>query len=665
MRIGNSFIVAVIIMICLTAGISSLTLAEGYDITYADPEDDIVLLDDDGNSVSAPGHENIDILEVSSSEQILGFTIVLKMMVKGIILDQENITYGFNILDGDSVFYIIVYTNGVCSGYGFENSDIDVLPASGSGTETLEIDLPASNVEEIQNFDIVGWTAEEVYDDEDSSNIFQDVIPDDAGFFMGDISREAKPLIITDPKQGSTLSRTYTIKGITNNESISSVEVQLDSNDWSYANSIDDWQRWYLQLDTTAVGDGIHTITARAFNGTDYYYDTISVIVDQGNAVSPRTLESLSLSVGDEFVYSISDVNISEVPFLGDISMGNTFTVKGTEELEVDDQRYEVFVIDITGEVEGDITNILNDYSIESKRWQRKSDLAEVKNELEVSGSASMFGFSISFYTFTETSFDPPYDRLEFPISIGEKWISTTTSTTHYVTDIKAPFIDDIYEDNTSTSNILAHHEALHVENITVPAGTFETFVLWSLSQSTAGSSDGESTGYEWGDYTLEYYSPELGYPIKIEQYNSNRELILSMELESYRHRTDLDNQDISLPSGFQLPIWILYIIILAILAILISIIAVKRYREKAYIKQYMKGLESEGKSQSESEIQSPNQASTIKEAPSEPSKETEEEASTQSITCPKCNNVFKVQKIKGWAMAVNCPYCGTRGRIV
>ncbi len=665
MRRGNSLKVCAVILICLISGISTMTLAQSYDITYIDPEGDIVLMVDDGSFVPAPGHQNIDILEISSSQQILGLPIVLKMMVKGTILDQENITYGFNILDEDSLFYFIIYTNGICSGYGFENSDADVLLASGSGTDTLEIDLPASNVEEIQNFDIVGWTAEEVNIDEESSNIFQDVVPDDADFFSGLFPIEAKPLIITDPKHGSTLSGTYTIKGITNNESISSVEVQLDSEDWNYATSIDDWQRWDFQLDTTAMGEGIHTITARAFNGTDYYYDSINIIVDQSNAVSPPILESLSLSVGDEFVYSTSDLNISEVPFLGDISMGNTFTVTGTEDLEVDGQTLEVFVIDITGEVEGGITNILNDYSIESKRWQRQSDLAEVKNEAEVSGSVSIFGYSISLYTFTETSFDPPYDRLEFPISIGEKWLSTTTSTTHFITDIKVPFTDDIHEDNTSTSNILAHYEALHVENITVPAGTFETFVLWSLSQSTTDSGDGQSTGYEWGDYTLEYYSPELGFPIKIEQYNSNRELVLSMELESYRHRTDLDDQDISLPSGYQLPIWILYIIILAMLIVLISILVVKRYREKAFIKQYLKGLETEDKSQTESKVVSPSQASTMEEAPSGSTKETEEEASTQSITCPKCKNVFKVQKVKGWAVTVNCPYCGTRGRIV
>jgi hypothetical protein len=376
-------------------------------------------------------------------------------------------------------------------------------------------------------------------------------------------------------------------------------------------------------------------------------------------------LTELPLSVGDEFVYLMSDLNISEVPFLGDLSMGNTFTVTGTDELFQNGQSHEVFVIDITGEVEGDITNVLNTYDISSTRWLRKSDFAEVKNEAEISGSGSLFGLSFSMYFFTETTFDPPLDRFDFPITVGEKWVSASDTSTYFIQDISVPIVDDIYEENTTTSAVISFYEALHVEDVTVPAGTFETFVIWSLSGVSNGSDIDEATGYEWGDYTLEYYSSDLGFPVKIEYYNSNREMQWSLELQSYRKRTDIGGQDVNPQGGFQLPIWILYIFILVIILIIISILVVRRHREKAFIKDYLKGIETDGGGQTETPViaQEPPPAPVV--APIESKANSQEQFEMQDISCPKCNTVFKVRRIKGWAMTVYCPYCGTRGKII
>ena len=125
-------------------------LAEGFDLSYDDPEGDV---EDIEGTTSQTGYEHIDILEISSSENILGTQLILEMTVKGEITDSDFITYSFLLFDGETMVYMVSYTNGVASGMHSGDENPQILQSSGSGTSTLEVRVQKSDLGDISDFD--------------------------------------------------------------------------------------------------------------------------------------------------------------------------------------------------------------------------------------------------------------------------------------------------------------------------------------------------------------------------------------------------------------------------------------------------------------------------------------------------------------------------------
>jgi hypothetical protein len=93
---------------------------------------------------------------------------------------------------------------------------------------------------------------------------------------------------ITDPADSEWVKGTVSIAGISRGP-VTSVEVKIDGGSWEVASGTIDWSYMW---DTQLVSDGTHTISARAFNGTDYSdVDSITLHVD-------NTKPSTTLSVG-------------------------------------------------------------------------------------------------------------------------------------------------------------------------------------------------------------------------------------------------------------------------------------------------------------------------------------------------------------------------------
>ncbi|UCE73915.1 MAG: hypothetical protein JSV56_12985, partial [Methanomassiliicoccales archaeon] len=610
----------------------------GYDITYEDAQGDVT--DSDGGQVQ--GYQYIDILGISSSESILGTQLLLDMTVVGVITNSDDIIYSFSIFDGGELAYYITYNNGICTGVNMDDGSTDVLQAQGTGTNTLEVRVKTSDLGDIILFDINGMTLD--YNETDEL-YFLDSVPDTGlgPFFYNDLmGYKEMPLSIVEPKHGATVSETKTILGRTRGDyEMSFVELQFDSKSeegWILTSTNDNWGNWSYEWDTTSLTDGKHTLNTRAFNGSEYFYDSITIYVDQKNALFPRTMGMPKIYVGDTFRYSF-DVQIQGAS-LGIESSGTmSLQVIAINEIEVEGSTYEVFVIEVEGTQITETMGYSSSAIQKGTQWIRTSDFAGVKSQMSTTTTITKDDdVSITYYN-TTTIYYPPFENYDFPVNIGEKWSKSCT--------IKM-FIDSGSETWNETHEISSDFEALHVENVTVSAGTFETYVLWSKDILSP------STGIEC---TLDYFSPKLGFPVKTEYYGPNREITYEIELESYIKKEEEQDGDSQGPFGGDVPIYFLLIAIVIVVLLVLAVMAIKRRKKAAAGDLY-------------SDDSDENQRPRVRPLSSDTSQLRHDdqrqyppevmETHFDRFKCPKCSHSFSVQKN---AVKIQCPYCGLTER--
>jgi hypothetical protein len=683
-----------LLILCLIASCFSMqTLAEGYELVYEDPEGDV---EDFEGTTYQYGYEHIDILEISSSENLLGTQVILEMTVKGVITDSEYITYSFVLFDGESMVYMVSYTNGVASGMDSGDENPVILQSSGSGTSTLEVRVQESDLGEISEFDFFGDTSE---NDDVNKEFFMDMVPD-LDFPEPEHEAYEMAVTITEPRPGATASGTKIIEGVTDSSyEMESVEIQFDSESesgWIITTTTDNWDSWSYQWDTSDLPDGKHTLNARAYNGTEYFFDSVTVYVDQTNPISPDTTEVPTLKIGGELTYSI-DLMILEddLMFEGmevEVESEVTMRIMKKESIEVDSDTFETYAIDLlmtmdmTMTMEGE--TISSSATGEGTQWLRISDLATIKAFTKTSYTT----FGISSFSESTITYDPPVDSYNFPMSIAETWISQSTVTTEDNFEEDGESIKESYESEIE-------YEALHVEDVTVPAGTFETFVIWAAETSSDYSGGGGTPffGTDIG-YSINYYSPEIGFPVKTDNYHPNRELIQTMELISYRETQD-DTGKGSGGFGWEIPVYfLLFPIFLAVL--LGTVMGVRRRRRRADMDSWQQSpvypethlqpdpnLPIAPQSQVHASqpqprtlpLQPPPPPKTVKTAtlqspppPPHPPTVTNVQKThlrqpdrgvipSIQIKCPKCTSLFFVQR---GSLRVQCPNCKTVGNL-
>jgi hypothetical protein len=554
-------------------------MAQELDLYYDDPTGDV---EDWDEYIYSSGYEYIDIIEVSSSENVLGTQLVLEMTVTGVITDSNNISYMFYLMDNDEWIYIVSYTNGICEGYNMDTGDTDILTASGAGTSTLEIRVPLNYLGDITDFDF--WSEAVEYDDD---NFFTDYAPDTGpGWGNGDYYYET-PLLITEPKDGGTVSGTKTIMGYTDPYyGIESVEIQIDSQSsggWLLTSTNDNWEHWSYDWQSIGVSDGTHTIYARGTDGVEYYTDSITVHVDQNNAVSPRTTDMPTIDVGLQLNYEMFMPMFDYGDIFGDIDMTfdaeMTMFVEKKESIEVNGTQYDSFAVNMSMDMEMTMTfegdTMSSTITGSGTQWMRESDLAVIKNDLTMETSYSMMGMSDSSIQRTITTHNPPQDGYNFPISVAESWTSVSTAYTESFSSFYG--FEEWYNESFETTMAF---EALRVEDVSVPAGTYETFIIWSKDVSDWYSSGGGMPflGSSGTGYSLDYYAPELGFPVKTEVYNETRGLEMSMELVSIE-RGVTPHTASPAGHGWELSPWLLLIPLIII--ILLTAVLVNRRKKR------------------------------------------------------------------------------------
>jgi ribosomal protein S27E len=671
----SSLYLVFLLMVTNLIILSTPAFGEGFDLILTDPENDV----EDMEIGIVQGYDQIDIIELKSSENLLETQLILEFSVKGVITDSDTISYSIEIMSGKDYVYYIYYSNGTCIGSNNEDGTSDILQASGSGTSTLEIRVQKTDLGDISDFNMSGSSME--FSD-DYEQICTDWIPDYN--FPDPYPYYDLPIMITEPKPNATASSTKLIEGVCDiSFNIESVEIQIDSmqdGEWKAATTQDNWETWEYSWDTTKFPDGRSTIYARGFNGNEYFYDSISVFVNQSNAISPPTTDVPALNVGLELEYEMTMANM----FGGEIGDGSyemtstmSLSVNRKEKIRVDGIEYETYKIQTR--IEMNITISFDNEEFQSSsfvlgtQWIRTEDLATIKTYMSTTYSAE--GFEET--TTSVSTYDPIYDTYNFPMSVSESWTSSFTE-----------HIEETYdwgwgdENDTFSYDASFDCEVLHFKRIDVPAGSFDTFAIYSKETSQEYYGQGTPFFGVMDGYSVNYYSPKFGFPVKTEQYSSNRELMMTLELTSYSESKITPDMD-SDPKGDEIPFYFILIPIFIIVILAAAFAARKRRKrlaQRADQGQYTTNTGYQTPATYPNSIgysQSPQTPSTPYSYPPPPpppppghsvqSTQTQTSTPLQNVTpimqiqCPKCFNTFTVSQNSG---NVQCPFCGVRGRL-
>ena len=589
-----SFLITIIILFIST---SIPVFGQGnYDKKYIDPSNDVREYgEDQPNNIT--DREDIDILQCESNKALIKQEIIFKIKVAGKIKVDENFFYGLYILDGESEVYVAVYQNGTCIGINLESTDItDILLATGANTNTLQITIPIKNFGILSEFDFYAYASEYEQSDEFIYE-YLDYAPDqELEPVDGDDwdYLEEKKVYITEPLNGSTVYQNIIIDGVIDpDEEVEYVEIQIDTEStqgWKRAQTNNNWLTWSYQWQTTQVPNGKHIIRSRAFNGAGYLYDNITVFIDQSAATNPEISNSQDLNVGDRFDYELTSFADQELSIEGASITGKmTFEVKSEKKLDVNGTIFDTYVVDTYRDIK-----IYNEFfssitTMEGTTWLRISDQAIVKEDIIITSKVSGFGTEEEQVINEKSIYEPPVQKYKFPLEVSDEW-----ETLIWITVESTSTIDG--ETQTETEKISQNFkfECLRTETIVLPVGTFETYLVYNSGEdlgtwetedkSEIESEDSESIESVSG-YSIDYYSPELGYFVKSEMYDENRNLAMSFELVSYERGSTGSNSQIhdnfiEFIPGFRIPIEICFLLIILLIIILGIILIIRRRRK-------------------------------------------------------------------------------------
>jgi hypothetical protein len=330
-------------------------------------------------------------------------------------------------------------------------------------------------------------------------------------------------------------------------------------------------------------------------NTNDYYpygyegsVEIRVVVID--NKTEEAKAEKPNWELDDYWEYSM-DMRMDEIT-----NMSGTTSMKIAEDTTktVNDKDYAVFglygesLLNMEISPDGVYSGTM-DMTINGTNYLEKSNLAQVMDESRLEYSYDMMGEEWSFGSITTSTYDPPFDSQNFPIKSGEQWTVTTKVEERTQTIENYDGSGDSYTD-TSIEKRTMTYICIGTEVVTVPAGTFDSFITLQLDmeieydygwkedpsenpKDSSGNGYGSGTRQSVTDLTggeaiqITYYSPEVGNSVKIisytkvynyddfnygqESYTWEESMVLELESFSYDGTTtdqepddndDLDN---------------------------------------------------------------------------------------------------------------------------
>jgi len=194
------------------------------------------------------------------------------------------------------------------------------------------------------------------------------------------------------------------------------------------------------------------------------------------------------------------------------------------------------FVVNLSGTISGELTYgiITGDLegTIQGKLCVRSSDLAIISTEIISWGEIDALLFTFDYGLNSTLLFYPPLENYDFPLKLEDNWevFSQVTSKGSF-------YIEDLINESLSGDSLMGGFmEFITIQNISVPAGAFESCLLNSL-------------GNESFDY---WYSPLVKNSIKsiVNMSRDNSTVNLEMNLTSY----SLMDQQINITHHFMPP---------------------------------------------------------------------------------------------------------------
>ena len=474
--------------------------AVNYDQHYYDPFGDIQLVTHEGHFSTDNQWEDLDIIEMISSENTSGAgssqktEITLSITVKGIIQDNDGIIYAVYITS-DSEEYFLTYEDKEAMGLNLNSGESVALQVSGAGTSTISFTIEDSTIGNPSS--IFKWHG--ITKKRTDTKTYGDIAPN-------------KLVKITEPWDRQTVYGTLTIKGEIRNSvlDMEKVEIQIDSMSsggweeiWSGGRS----SSWDHDIDTTSLGDGMHTINVRATDSTGLEFkDSIDINVNTYSAINPAATDvKPAFFIGDCYNFEISQVPSDEPETINiDILTQSTMEVKVTEQdVDVDGTNCLELRSEQTGYLY--VGNIEFDFETKGQQYldQMNSDIVKESTELTLSSAHTQDETQMK-----TTIYDPPKVYYDFPIEVAKEWSGSTTAE-----------ID--LNGESSTENLNIKNRCIFSENIAVPAGSFECFAIRS-----------QNSGATF--YKVEYYAPNIGYPVRIETFDIDDNLIGVLVLSAY-----------------------------------------------------------------------------------------------------------------------------------
>ncbi len=187
------------------------------------------------------------------------------------------------------------------------------------------------------------------------------------------------------------------------------------------------------------------------------------------------------------------------------------------------------FVVNLSGNISGELTYgiITGDLegTIQGKLFVRLSDLAILRTDIISWGEIDTLLLTFDYGLNSTLMFQPPLENYDFPLKLEDNWevFSQITSEGHF-------YIDGLINESLSgDSSMGGFMDFINIENISVPAGIFESCHLNSL----------ENTSLEY------WYSPLVKNSIKsiVNTSSDNSTVHLEMNMTSY----SLMNQQINI----------------------------------------------------------------------------------------------------------------------
>ena len=189
--------------------------------------------------------------------------------------------------------------------------------------------------------------------------------------------------------------------------------------------------------------------------------------------------------IGDYWTYQTDIYSNTENGTFDLHSTDLTIKVSNISNYHCINQSIDAYHLTISGNITGTFSSSIIsgdvDGTITGESYVRRADLSILESNVSISGTITVIIVQKDFEINSYGMYFPPMEYFDFPIVQGEEWNMSTN-----VTSYSSIYVEDTLDNETyvneSYEGIVS---CLNIEDISVPAGNFQTFHLKSQANGT------------------------------------------------------------------------------------------------------------------------------------------------------------------------------------